>query len=89
MINFNLLKDKLCMYSIYIYIYTQVIESLTPELWSVVRKFCSHPAADALRQTVTNWGEYSLTLKDQTYPDANTFHYEEVDADIGFCWANA
>ena len=53
----------------------EVIESLTPELQSVVRKFCSHPTADALRQAITSWGEYSLTLpEDQTYPDANTFY---------------
>ena len=52
----------------------ELIESLTPELRSVVRRFCLRPTADALRQTVTSWREYSLTLKDQTYPDANTFY---------------
>ena len=51
------------------------IESLTPEIRSVVRKFCSHPTADALRKTVADWGDYSDILpEDQTYPDANTFY---------------
>ena len=53
----------------------EAIESLTPEIRSVVRKFCSHPAADALHKTVVDWKDYSVTLpEDQTYPDANTFY---------------
>ena len=40
-----------------------------------MRKFCSHPAADALRKTVADWGDYSGILpEDQTYADANTFY---------------
>jgi hypothetical protein len=53
----------------------ELIESLTPEIRSVVRKFCSHPTADALRKTVAAWGDYSGILpEDETYPDANTFY---------------
>ena len=53
----------------------ELIESLTPEIRSVVRKFCSHPTADALRKTVADWGDYSGILpEDETYPDANTFY---------------
>ena len=53
----------------------EALEGLTPELRLVVRQFCSHPAADAVRRLVTNWGEYSSILpKDETYPDANTFY---------------
>ena len=53
----------------------EVLEGLTPELRSVVRQFCSHPAADALRKTVVDWKLYSVTLpEEQTYPDANTFY---------------
>ena len=53
----------------------EVLEGLTPELRSVVRKFCSHPAADALRKTVARWEDYSGILpEDETYPDANTFY---------------
>ena len=53
----------------------ELIETLTPELRSVVRKFCSHPTADVLRDKVVDWKGYSITLpEDQTYPDANTFY---------------
>ena len=53
----------------------ELTDSSTPEIRSVVRKFCSHPTADALRKTVADWGDYSGILpEDQTYPDANTFY---------------
>ena len=53
----------------------ELIESLTPELRSVVRTVCSRPTADALRKTVADWGDYRGILpEDQTYPDANTFY---------------
>ena len=53
----------------------ELIETLTPELRSVVRKFCSRPTADALRKTVADWGDYSGILpEDQTYADASTFY---------------
>ena len=53
----------------------EALEGLAPEIRSVVRKFCSHPAADAIRKTVTSWGDYSSILpEDETYPDANTFY---------------
>ena len=52
----------------------EIIASLTPELRSVVRKFCSHPTADALRKTVADCGNYSgIPPEDQTYQDANAF----------------
>ena len=53
----------------------ELIESLTPELRSVVRAFRSHPTADVLRKTAADWGDYSGILpEDQTYPDANAFY---------------
>ena len=52
-----------------------VLEVLTPELQSVVRQFCSHPAADALCKTLADWGDcIGILPEDQTYPDAITFY---------------
>ena len=50
------------------------IEHLPQEIRSVVRGFCSHPLADALRPHVVEYKVYSDTLATQTYPDANTFY---------------
>ena len=52
----------------------EVLEGLTPELRSVVRQFCSHPAADALRKSVANWNDHLNTLTDDTHLGANTFY---------------
>ena len=53
----------------------EIIESLAPELRSVVRGFCSHPLADALRPHITDHKQYSSTLpQPQTYPGAHTFY---------------
>ena len=53
----------------------KVLEGLTPEIRSVVRQFCSHPAADAQRKAVVEWKLYSVILpEEQTYPDANAFY---------------
>ena len=51
----------------------EVIEILTPELRTVVQKFCSHPAADALRKSVANWNDHLNTLSDDTHLGSNTF----------------
>ena len=50
------------------------IEHLPQEIRSVVRGFCSHPIADALRPHVVEYKVYSTALATQTYPDANTFY---------------
>ena len=51
------------------------IEHLPQEIRSVVRGFCSHPIADALRSHVVEYKVYSDTRPTpQTYPDANTFY---------------
>ena len=49
------------------------IEHLPQEIRSVVRGFCSHPIADALRPHVVEYKVYS-TAPTQTYPDANILH---------------
>ena len=51
------------------------IEHLPQEIRSVVRGFCSHPIADALRPRVVYYQLYNSTFpQPQTYPDANTFY---------------
>ena len=50
------------------------IEHLPQEIRSVVRGFCSHPIADALRPHVVGYKWYSAALATQTYPDGNTFY---------------
>ena len=50
------------------------IEHLPQEIRSVVRGFCSHPIADAIRPHVVGYKWYSAALATQTYPDANTFY---------------
>ena len=50
------------------------IEHLPQEIRSVVRGFCSHPIADAIRPHVVGYKWYSAALATQTYPDGNTFY---------------
>ena len=50
------------------------IEHLPQEIRSVVRGFCSHPIADALRPHVVEYKVYSTALATHTNPDANTFY---------------
>lgn len=53
----------------------ELIESLQEDVRSVVRGFCSHPTADALREHIADHQEYLITLPEpQTYPEANTFY---------------
>ncbi len=49
------------------------IEHLPQEICSVVRGFCSHPIADALRPHVVGYKLYSTALATQSYPDVNTY----------------
>ncbi len=51
------------------------IERLPQEIRSVVRGFCSHPIADALRQHVVDYRLYSaIPPPPQTSPDADNLY---------------
>jgi hypothetical protein len=53
----------------------ELIKSLPKDVCSLVRSFCSHPTADALREHIADHQEYLITLPEpQTYPEANTFY---------------